>query len=46
MKDKELIKEMYYFAMELARKLDSKDFDSFRIKWNDLMNECERKLQI
>jgi len=46
MKDKELIKHLYHFIMELAMKVDRKDFDKLRDKWNILMEECETKIKI
>lgn len=44
MKDKELIEEMYKFAMELADDMDYPKFVKHRGKWNRLMGECEIKI--
>lgn len=46
MKKKELIKHLYHFIMELAMKVDRKDFDKLRDKWNILIEECETKIKI
>lgn len=44
MEDKELIKQMYHFTIELALKVPRKDFNKIRDKWNTLMQECEKKI--
>lgn len=46
MKNKELIKQLYHFIIELSLKVDRKDFDKLRDKWNILMEECETKIKI
>jgi len=46
MKDKELIKHLYHFIMELAMKVDRKDFDKLRVEWETLNKEIETKLKI
>lgn len=44
MGEKELIREMYNFAKELALDLKEDKFTTHREKWNKLMSECEQKL--
>lgn len=46
MEDRELIGEMYRFAIELALDLQKDKFDAHRSKWNKLMDECETKLNM
>ena len=46
MKDKELIRKMYYFAIKLAHDLEKDKFTSHRETWNELMEECEIKLDM
>lgn len=46
MTDKELIKEMYFFAMDLANDLKTDSFSKHKEKWNKLMDECEQKLNM
>lgn len=46
MKDKDLIRKMYYFAIKLSHDLEKDKFATHRETWNELMGECETKLDM
>lgn len=46
MKDKELIKQLYHFIIKLSMKVERRDFDKVRDKWEILNKEIETKIKI